>query len=93
MKKLALVQSDSNPLRRAPFDAQIRHFRIGATVRTLQAYNKKTGWKRFKMAPVSSLKKRNKDKRTAFGWEHKDHTVENYWQYVYFTDEAHIDPH
>jgi hypothetical protein len=38
-----------------------------------------------------SLKKRNKDERMDFRWEHKDHTIENYWQYVYFTNEVHID--
>ena len=27
-----------------------------------------------------------------YGHEHAEHTIENFWKYVHFTDEAHVDP-
>ena len=41
---------------------------------------------------VKKISKKNKEKRIDYGWKHKDHTIANYWQYVWFTDEGHIDP-
>jgi hypothetical protein len=38
------------------------------------------------------LSSANRGKRTDYGWEHKDKSIDDFWQYIYFTDETHIDP-
>ena len=38
------------------------------------------------------ISKKNKDERVSYGEEHKDKTVDDFWRYIFFTDEAHIDP-
>jgi len=35
---------------------------------------------------------KNKQERVEYAQEHQDKTVDGFWQYIYFTDEAHIDP-
>ncbi|KAF2815276.1 uncharacterized protein BDZ99DRAFT_549889 [Mytilinidion resinicola] len=45
--QLAAIQSDNNPMRKAPFDAQMQYYGIQATVRTLQKYNKEAHFKRI----------------------------------------------
>jgi hypothetical protein len=30
--------------------------------------------------------------RVQYGHEHKDKSIDDFWQFIYFTDEAHIDP-
>jgi hypothetical protein len=35
---------------------------------------------------------KNKDERVAYGKEHQDKPMEDFWSYIFFTDEAHIDP-
>ena len=44
------------------------------------------------MAKVKAISPENQEARLAYGREHKDKTVEDFWQYVHWTDEAHIDP-
>lgn len=34
----------------------------------------------------------NKGLRVKYGLEHQDKSVDDFWQFVYYTDEAHIDP-
>ena len=34
---------------------------------------------------------KNKKKRVAYSFEHKDHTIDDFWSHICFTDEAHID--
>ena len=35
---------------------------------------------------------KNKEERVAYGTEHKDDTIDDYWCHICFTDEAHVDP-
>ncbi len=35
---------------------------------------------------------KNKKERVAYGEEHKDKSVEDFWSYIFFSDKAHIDP-
>ena len=44
------------------------------------------------MARVTSISRKNKQERVEYGKEHQDKTVDEFWQFVHFTDEAHIDP-
>ena len=73
---------------------QIEHFHLNVVPRTLQGvFNNRTSQaSRFKKAKVSKLSKNNKKRRVQYGLEHENHTIENYFQYVHFSDEAYFDP-
>ena len=48
---------------------------------------------RYKRAYVNKvLKPATKEKREKYGQIYKDKTINDFWQYIVFTDEAHIDP-
>ena len=90
-----LVLPSRNPVRNQLYEAQIKHHHINVGVRQLRRRLKQEtkNAQRFKQAYVKKeISKVNKNKRVDYGWEHKDKTIENWWQYLYFTDEAHIDP-
>ncbi len=46
----------------------------------------------FRRPKVKLLRLANKKDRIQYGTEHGLETVESFWQYVTFTDEAHVDP-
>ncbi|XTI86240.1 hypothetical protein V2W45_1519188 [Cenococcum geophilum] len=49
--------------------------------------------KRFHQAYIKKrMSKKNKEKRVEYGLEHQGKSVEDFWQFIFFTDEAHIDP-
>jgi hypothetical protein len=51
------------------------------------------GAQRFKQAYVKKeISAKNLRERTGYGRNHKHKTIEDHWQYIFFTDEAHIDP-
>jgi hypothetical protein len=35
---------------------------------------------------------KNKDERVTYSEEYKDKPIEDFWSYIFFIDEAHIDP-
>ena len=35
---------------------------------------------------------KNREERVAYKWEYYNKSMEDYWSYMFFTDEAHIDP-
>jgi hypothetical protein len=44
------------------------------------------------MAIVKPISLKNKQLRVEYGRRHVAETVNSFWQYVHFTDEAHFDP-
>lgn len=47
----------------------------------------------YKQAYVGKvLSKKNKEDRVKYGKEHREKTIDNFWQYIVFSDEAHYDP-
>jgi hypothetical protein len=51
------------------------------------------GSQRYKQAYVKKvIKPANRRARTRYGQEHQHKTIDDFWQYIFFTDEAHIDP-
>jgi hypothetical protein len=38
------------------------------------------------------ISQKNRGERIHYGAAHLQHTIHNYWQYVFFADEAHMDP-
>jgi hypothetical protein len=45
---------------------------------------------KFKRPKTSSISQNNREKRVPYGYEHKRKTVNSFWQYIGFTDEAHF---
>ncbi len=51
------------------------------------------GGRIYKAAFVKKeISEKNKDERVSYGEEYKDKTVDDFWRYIFFTDEAYIDP-
>jgi hypothetical protein len=51
------------------------------------------GGRRYKCAFVKRVVSiQNYKRREAYGWKYQHDTINNYWAYAVFTDEAHIDP-
>ncbi len=93
-KDINKLLSPSNPVRKQHYEHQIDHFNLNCKPRTVQRtlhfYTK--GARRFKAVRVKAISKANKAKRIQYGRDHKDKSIEDFWQYILFTDEAHIDP-
>lgn len=90
-----LVSPSRNPVRNQSYEAQIAYHNLSIKKRalqhTLRKYTKgaqryRMQYRKKKISPV------NLQKRVTYGQEHQDKTVDDFWQYVFFTDEAHIDP-
>ena len=81
-------------MRDQQFEVQIEYHHLGGTKRTLQrALKRNTNrGQKYKQAYIQKeISKKNKEERVRYGEEHQHKTVD-FWQYVIFTDEAHIDP-
>ncbi|KUJ23971.1 uncharacterized protein LY89DRAFT_744561 [Mollisia scopiformis] len=90
-----LVDPARNPVRNQPYEAQIAYHKIPCKKRHLQHKLKEytNGGQFYKCAFVKKeISARNKDERVAYAHKHKDKTMEDFWSYIFFTDEAHIDP-
>jgi hypothetical protein len=90
-----LVSPSRNPVRDQLFEAQIQHHNLNVSTRTLQRSLKRdtNGGQRYKQAYIQKkLSKKNRELRVNYGQEHQDKSIDNFWQYIFFTDEAHIDP-
>ena len=90
-----LVSPTQNPVRDQHYEVQIKHHNLDTSVRQLQRRLKQTikGGQRYKQAYIQKkISPRNLQSRAKYGRDHQHKTIENFWQFVYFTDEAHIDP-
>lgn len=90
-----LVSPTRNPVRDQLYEAQIKYHKLNIKPRQLQRRLKACTNKgqRYKQAYIQKvLSVANKRKRLEYCQEHKDKSIDDFWQYVFFTDEAHIDP-
>ncbi len=89
-----MLDSHANFVRDQSYLIQIKHFHVSVSKRTLQRAfaARKSRVERYKMTRIKPLSQKNQQLRIAYEKEHKDHTVENFWQYIHFTNEAHFDP-
>jgi hypothetical protein len=90
-----LVLLSRNPIRDQPYEAQIEYHKLPCKKRALQSRLKQctNGGQRYKIAYVKKeISTKNKNLRVEYGKEHKDKAIHDFWQFIYFTDEAHIDP-
>jgi hypothetical protein len=99
LSKVTDVQLDTlldpkNPVRTQDLQTQIDYYHIPVAKRTIQTnlIRRRRKARRYKMAVVTSISKKNKRERVKYGKEHQDKTVPNFWRYIFFSDEAHIDP-
>jgi len=91
----ALIDPMKNPVRDRPLEAQLAYHNIPVgrrqVARKLKKYTK--GGQIYKAAFVKKdISQQNHDERYNYGVEHKDKTINEFWRYILFTDEAHIDP-
>ena len=90
-----LVNPLTNPVRDQRFKAQIEHHHIPIKKRQLQRklMDHSNHGQRYKQAYVQkTLSKKNEKERTQYGQEHKDKSIEDFWSFIMFSDEAHVDP-
>jgi len=91
----SLVDPEKNPVRDQLYDAQIEYHKLPIRPRQLQRRLKQdtNGGQRYKCAFVKKvLSKKNMEERANYGKEHEDKSIEDFWENIFFTDEAHIDP-
>lgn len=86
------VLDNSNPVRDQHYECQIEHFQLGCSKRALQQALQPQRARRYKKAITRCISEKNKGERVQYGKEHKGKTIRDFWEYVHFTDEAHIDP-
>jgi hypothetical protein len=90
-----LVSPTQNPVRDQLYEAQIEHHKLDIKPRQLQRRLKACTNKgqRYKQAYIQKvLSKANRKKRLEYGQKHLGKSIDDFWQYIFFTDEAHIDP-
>lgn len=87
-----MLDPHQNSICDQPWSVQIENFQLDVAPRTLRAaFNqRKPRASRFKKARVRALSQKNKRLRIQYGEFHQHHKIENYWQYVHFTDKAHL---
>lgn len=87
-----LLSPSRNPVRKRNYVAQISYHKLNVTERTLI----NSLWLRrrarlFKQARVKKIGSKNKDARVQYGHDHENDTVDSFWAFVHWTDEAHVD--
>jgi len=90
-----LVSPRRNPVRFHPLEAQLEYHKIpvGRRQATRKLAEHTNGGRIYKAAFVKKkISDKNKAERVTYGREHKDKSIEDFWQFVVFTDEAHVDP-
>jgi hypothetical protein len=90
-----LVDPSRNPVRRQPYDAQIAYPNIPCKKRQLQAKLKEHTKKgqRYKCAFVKKVVSgKNEREGEAYDPKDTDKPLIGFWDHIFFTDEAHVDP-
>jgi hypothetical protein len=90
-----MLVSIENPVRNQHFERQIEYHELPIKTRALQRGLKRhtKGGRRFKQAYIKKkISPVNLAARVEYGEKYQYKTIESWWQYVYFTDEAYIDP-
>ena len=90
-----LVSPTKNKVRKQELEAQIAYHSLGVVKRTLQRsllrHTKKA--RMYKEAYTNKeLKPYHLNQRVAYGKRHLGKTVDEFWKFVRFTDEFHLDP-
>ncbi len=88
-----MLNVEKNSVRDQSWEIQIDHFQLNCTSRTLKRACKRRTLKadRYRMIKIKDISLKNRKLRVKYDHRHKDETIESFWQYVHFTDEAHLD--
>jgi hypothetical protein len=80
-----------HPLHCEPYEAIIEALHLPVSTRTLQKelYHNYDA-RRFRKKRTTAISAKNKAARLQYAEEHQNKTITGFWQYVYFTDEAHF---
>ena len=90
-----LVDPKHNPVRFAQLEAQIQYYNLPVGRRQLTRKLKEytNGGQIYKCAFVKKeISAKNKGERQAYGIKHKSKPLIGFWDHIFFTDEAHVDP-
>jgi transposase len=90
-----LVSPSRNPVRDQTLEAQIAYHDLPVKRRQLtRKLNEYTNEGQiYKMAYIKKdISHKNEKERTDYGNDHQDKTIDDFWQYIIFLDEAHYDP-
>lgn len=91
----ALVDPSKNPYRDQPLEAQINFFQLPIKKRQVRNRLKQDTRKGriYKAAFVGKdISKKNEEERTDYGKEHQAKTISEFWAWIFFSDECHLDP-
>ena len=90
-----LLSPSRNKVRDQPYAIQLNHHQIDIQPRALRVQLRKhtDGAQLYKQAYIGKqLSAKNRAERTDFGHRHIGKSIDDYWQYIIWTDEFHIDP-
>ena len=90
-----LVSPHRNPVCNQLYKAQIDYYKLPIKrhqlVRKLKEHT--NDGQRYKQVYIQKeISTKNRKLQTSYSEEHKDKTVHDFWQFVFFTDEAHVNP-
>ena len=85
-----LLNSKQNEKRNKHLKIQIEHYKLRISTRTLQRHLKRRKAEFFKKRKIKKLKDIDKAERVKYETRHKSHTIKNFWRYIHFIDETHI---
>jgi hypothetical protein len=89
------IVSPSNPVRKQPYEVQIKYHDIPVGVRQLQGKIKEhtKGGGRYLIAFVKKIiSQKNRAGRTQYGEDHIYDALFGFYDHIVYTDEAHVDP-
>ena len=88
---LAPLLDENNPLNTKPYETQIKELHLPLTTRSLRRnFSKRFGARRYKKPYTKEISQKNHIERIQYGQEHRFKTISDFWQWIYFTDEAHF---
>jgi len=87
---LAQITNQNNLIHEMGYRDQVEKLDSRATPRTLRHHANKAGAKRFKKQYQVKISKKNQELRRQYGNLHLKDTLTGFWQWVWFTDEAHF---
>jgi hypothetical protein len=88
-----LVDPATNHVRDQVLEAQIAHHQLSFSLRTLREHcvKHKSRILMRRRPAVKLISSANKKARVQYKNDYESETVESFWQYMTFTDEAHVD--
>jgi hypothetical protein len=84
------ITNQADPIYNLPYTKQAKLLPNKPAERTLRRYCANINARYFKKLFVSEVSDTNKPKRVKYSEEYKKETLTGYWQWIWFTDEAHF---